>query len=60
MFIEWEEVEVSKASDKFFEITGIEVMTQRQAMREGLLKLASTLCYRAACRKSLMACAGAC
>ncbi|HCV02563.1 two-component system sensor histidine kinase EnvZ [Pseudoalteromonas sp. SSMSWG5] len=38
VFIEWEEgVEVSKeASDKFFEITGIEVMTQRQAMREGL------------------------
>ncbi|MEL7306864.1 MULTISPECIES: two-component system sensor histidine kinase EnvZ [Pseudoalteromonas] len=38
VFIEWEEgVEVSKeASDKFFEITGIEVMTQRQAMSEGL------------------------
>ncbi|EWH04711.1 histidine kinase [Pseudoalteromonas lipolytica SCSIO 04301] len=38
VFIEWEEgVEVSKeASEKFFEITGIEVMTQRQAMREGL------------------------
>ena len=38
VFIEWEEgVEVSKeASDKFFEITGIEVMTQRQAMSQGL------------------------
>ena len=38
VFIEWEEgVEVSKeASEKFFEITGIEVMTQRRAMREGL------------------------
>ena len=38
VFIEWEEgVEVSKeASDKFFQITGIEVMTQRQAMSEGL------------------------
>ncbi|WP_404342097.1 two-component system sensor histidine kinase EnvZ [Pseudoalteromonas mariniglutinosa] len=38
VFIEWDdEVKVSKAaSDKFFEITGIEVMTQRQAMSEGL------------------------
>ncbi len=38
VFIEWEEgVEVSKsAADKFFQITGIEVMSQRQAMSEGL------------------------
>lgn len=38
VFIDWEDgVEISdEVSNKFFEITGIEVMTQRQAMREGL------------------------
>ena len=40
VFIDWEEgVEINKAtSDKFFEITGIEVMTQRQAYMNGLEK----------------------
>lgn len=38
VFIDWEDgVEISdEVSNKFFEITGIEVMTQRQAMSEGL------------------------
>ncbi|KID59095.1 histidine kinase [Pseudoalteromonas luteoviolacea] len=38
VFIDWEEgVEVDSAlSDKFFEITGIEVMTQKDAYRNGL------------------------
>ena len=38
VFIDWEDgVEISdEVSNKFFEITGIEVMTQRQAMRQGL------------------------
>ena len=38
VFIDWEDgVEISdEVSEKFFEITGIEVMTQRQAMSEGL------------------------
>ncbi|MCQ8879812.1 two-component system sensor histidine kinase EnvZ [Pseudoalteromonas shioyasakiensis] len=38
VFIDWEDgVEISdEVSAKFFEITGIEVMTQRQAMSEGL------------------------
>lgn len=38
VFIDWEEgVEISdEVSNKFFEITGIEVMTQRQAMSQGL------------------------
>ena len=40
VFIDWEEgVEVNREiSDKFFEITGIEVMTQRQAYLNGLDK----------------------
>ena len=40
VFIDWEEgVEVNKElSEKFFEITGIEVMTQRQAYMNGLEK----------------------
>ncbi|WP_372761772.1 two-component system sensor histidine kinase EnvZ [Pseudoalteromonas sp.] len=38
VFIDWEDgVEVTdEVSDKFFAITGIEVMTQREAMRSGL------------------------
>ncbi|GAA72083.1 two-component system, OmpR family, osmolarity sensor histidine kinase EnvZ [Pseudoalteromonas sp. BSi20439] len=38
VFIDWEDgVEVTdEVSEKFFEITGIEVMTQREAMRNGL------------------------
>lgn len=38
VFIDWEDgVEISdEVSAKFFEITGIEVMTQRQAMSQGL------------------------
>ena len=38
VFIDWEDgVEVTdEISEKFFEITGIEVMTQREAMRNGL------------------------
>jgi two-component system osmolarity sensor histidine kinase EnvZ len=38
VFIDWEDgVEISdEVSTKFFEITGIEVMTQRQAMSQGL------------------------
>ena len=38
VFIDWEDgVEVTdEVSEKFFEITGIEVMTQREAMRHGL------------------------
>ncbi|KTF13239.1 two-component system sensor histidine kinase EnvZ [Pseudoalteromonas sp. H105] len=38
VFIDWEDgVEISdEVSNKFFEITGIEVMTQRQAMIQGL------------------------
>lgn len=37
VFIDWEDgVEINdKVSEKFFEITGIEVMTQRSAMRQG-------------------------
>ena len=38
VFIDWEDgVEINdEVSEKFFEITGIEVMTQREAMRQGL------------------------
>ncbi|MBQ4800133.1 two-component system sensor histidine kinase EnvZ [Pseudoalteromonas sp. MMG006] len=38
VFIDWEDgVEINdEVSAKFFEITGIEVMTQREAMRQGL------------------------
>ncbi|AQP99588.1 two-component system sensor histidine kinase EnvZ [Pseudoalteromonas aliena] len=38
VFIDWEDgVEINdEVSEKFFEITGIEVMTQREAMRNGL------------------------
>jgi two-component system osmolarity sensor histidine kinase EnvZ len=38
VFIDWEDgVEVTdEVSEKFFEITGIDVMTQREAMRQGL------------------------
>lgn len=38
VFIDWEDgIEINdEVSEKFFEITGIEVMTQREAMRNGL------------------------